>query len=258
MTKIEEIKKQIKTYDKMIQELVDLNSPDSVVGRLELKRQKLIDRCRKLEASKPSTKEVTSEAPTSDPYSVIAKGQSLPIPAEDPYADQINPRQDVLKDINDDKSGSFQEKYGDKLEEIEKLNKSIEIYDDMILKIALHNPQDPTLEEIKSKRGRLADKVSILVSETGDYEYIPSAGKTVSKINKLDKINDKLHQCRTAIRRATKNLFKVVTSPDYIPGDIPEEVSDLLTLKKYKTRLEEQEQEILKNISKFFKAKLTI
>ena len=252
MTKIEEIKNQITVHDNMIEELVNSNAPDKVIGRLELKRQKLIERCNKLEATNTSTKEVVEEVPAADPYAVIAKGQCLRIPAQDPYAGQLNERADVQK------LGSTEEKYVEKLEEIEKLNKTIEIYDDMILKIALHNPQDSALTDIKSKRASLVARVNLLVSETDDYEYIPSAQQILRQINELDTVNEKLSQCRTGVRRVTKNIFKIVTSPDYIPGELPEEINELLILKRYKSRVEEQEQEILKAVSKFFKAKLTI
>jgi len=234
MIKIEEIKNQIQAYDKLIEELVEANAPDKVIGKLEIKRQKLVERCNKLEANN-STKE--------DPYAKIAKGQSLPIPQEDPYAGQINQRRDV---------------FADKSIEIEKLNRAIEIYDDMILKIGLNNPEDVAINEIKNKRSSLARRVDILVSETNEVEYKQSAYEVIKKINKLDTINDKIHDIRIVIRRTTKNLFKIITSPDYTAEDMPPEVNELLILKQHKRRLEEQEQQILNSISKFFKERLII
>jgi len=49
MSLIEDIKLQISAYDKLIDELVDNNASDKVIGDLELKRQKLIQRRNKLE-----------------------------------------------------------------------------------------------------------------------------------------------------------------------------------------------------------------
>jgi len=259
MTKIEELKNQIDTCERMIEDLVNSSAPDKVVGRLELKRQRLIERCKKLEATNTSTVVKKEEAPVANPYDKIAKGQCLRIPAEDPYADQLNERKELnIPEVDVQKSGSVEDKDVQKSELIEKLNKTIEIYNDMILKIALNDPKDHTLPDIKATRASLVAKVNLLVSETEDYEYIPSAQQILRQINELDIVNDKLYQCRIGIRRTTKNLFKIVTSPDYIPGDMPGEINELLILKRYKARVEEQEQDVLQAISKFFRAKLTI
>jgi len=49
MSLIEDIKLQISAYDKLINDLVNKNASDRVIGDLEMKRQKLIQRRNKLE-----------------------------------------------------------------------------------------------------------------------------------------------------------------------------------------------------------------
>jgi len=174
MKSIEEIKNLIQTYEDMIQELVDSNAPDKVVGNLELKKQKLIERCKKLESNNTSTI----------------------------------------------------------VEETEK--------------------------EVASVANSNVDKMETVVDKTETTEHVPTSNETLKLINELDVINEKLSQCRIGIRRLTKTLFKIVTSPDHFPSDMPTEVNELYILKRYKQKIEEQEQEILKNISKFFRAKMTV
>lgn len=221
----------------MIEELVEANAPDKVIGKLELKRQKLIEKA-------------------NDPYATIPKGLSLPLPQEDPYEGQLNERKQlVIPDV--DKSELNKDKYVERYEEVQKLNKTIDIYDDMILKIAIHNPNDASLEELKSKRNAAAAKVNLLLA-VNDQEPSANAKQIIADINTLDQINEKLYQCRIAIRRSTKKLFKIITSPDYTPGYIPSEMKELYLIKQHKAKVEEQEQVLLKEISKFFKTKLTI
>jgi len=213
-----ELMKMIELYDKMIEEKVDQNAPDKIIGRLELKRQKLMEKYKKIDST--------------DVCDVQKSGDKE--------------EENVQKSV--------------KIETIEKLNKTIEIYEDMILKVTINNPNDKMLTVMKEKRDKLAAEVDRLVNqkEPEEKEYIPTAQEVLRKINELDIINDKLSQSRIGIRRVTKNLFKIVTSPDYIAGDMPIEINELLVLKKYKKRIEEQEQELLKSISKFFKAKINI
>jgi len=55
MKNLKEIQELIKTYDKMINDLVESNAPDKVIGNLELKRQKLISKREKLQINNTST-----------------------------------------------------------------------------------------------------------------------------------------------------------------------------------------------------------
>jgi len=55
MKNLKEIQELIKTYDKMINDLVESNAPDKVIGNLELKRQKLISKREKLQTNNTST-----------------------------------------------------------------------------------------------------------------------------------------------------------------------------------------------------------
>ena len=49
MSLIKDIKLQISAYDKLINKLVDENASDKLIGNMEMKRQKLIQRRNKLE-----------------------------------------------------------------------------------------------------------------------------------------------------------------------------------------------------------------
>ena len=165
-------------------------------------------------------------------------------------------------------------KEGKKMENIEEIKNLINTYDNMIEDLVNNNAPDKVVGDLELKRQKLikqyenfkANNTSTIVEEKEEaqvinsekIENIPTSREILRLINELDEINDKLSQSRIGIRRMTKTLFKIITSPDYFPGELPEEVKELYMIKNYKEKIEEKEQQVLREIGRFFKAKMTI
>lgn len=145
MENVEKLKKIIETYDRMIEELVIENAPDKIIGNLELKRQTLINRCKKIEANNTSTIVVNEE--------VQIAGQS----------DNFKRR---LKIVN-------------------KLNEKIEIYDHLIYSMEQKNKVDNDEDVnnliiyLKNEQKLLMQHVKEIINASTDKEFISILAKTI-------------------------------------------------------------------------------
>lgn len=147
MKNLNEIKKLIDTYDKMIEELVDNNASDKVIGGLELKRQKLIKQCKSIEANNTST--IVEEEEVQATY----------------QNNQDEEKSDTINKVFAEKSGII-----NKVKIINNLNEAIEIYEDVIKATKTTDITGEITKHLTLKKEHLQVKVRMYVN--GDFDKL--------------------------------------------------------------------------------------
>ena len=150
MKNLRELKDLIATYDMMIDELVDNNASDKVIGNLELKRQKLISRCKKAEANNTST--------------IVEKKEGFQVTCQD-----------------EEKTNIVIEEYVEKATIVETLSDKIDIYNDILFGLQIDNDEKEIIKDFETKKEKLIDIVDKLVRAKEESDYI----KVIQLILKL-------------------------------------------------------------------------